>query len=513
MTKDEIRSKVQLKFTNSEYIKRRTLPDGAPSGTPKFRPEEVEYWTTLISNSNWDMSTGSTLFDTEFDKTYSIDHSKSALTIPQNNYIGQTFYIPKKGNEYGIYISSIAVFTAIEDESATLTLDIRPLVNGIPSDALPLGSTTVQPLPNILVTAAERKIWDPAPLTNPSDQLSKREFEFEYPVYLSSGGPGAEGAYYCFTLTTNSKNYEVYISESGKPTLVSGNILSNPYLGDFIYSSQGESWVIDPTKDLCFEINRAEFAVGTESITFNIPKQDVDFPYDELNLNVTTSQINEIAYISNSTASVNKFNTDVMTTIQTPINSRVISPYTSSLNITDGLTFTVELTNTNSKVTPTIDTRAGVTLTRNYIDPYSTEISDAELLPPSKNGIEAFAKYMTRPVVLNEGFDADGITVYVDVNKPIGTEIEIFYRILNRYDASVAFSDSRWYRMTKKTTETPALLSDEYAQETYEDLNIVYYSGGAEYNTFNQLAIKVVFYSDNSTVIPTIKNLRAIATV
>jgi hypothetical protein len=484
-----IRTYVSNKFANSTDIQNRKYP----TGKIKYYPEEIEFWTQQIFNSKWDLS----LFDSEFDNTYKVNYQQSLSTIQFNDYVGQTFLIDKTKNPRGLYISSISIFTTKEDSVSPVTLDLRPLINGIPGEQIPLSIVTAYPDQTRQSGTLD---W----LPGASGQSSERLFKFDFPIFLTPG-------YYCFTLKTTSSTYEVFVSENGKGTLNSSNVVTNPYLGDFIYSGQGESWVIDPTKDLCFVIRQAVFDVGTKNVYLNSKRIDYDFGYDILHFTAATSQVKEVAYISSSSATIRNSNTLNDTNITIFPNSDVIVPSRSTANSVNGVPITLALTNTDPDLTPIIDLeQTGIALINNYIDPYSTAISESELTP---NGL-AFAKYRTKPVTLNEGFDADGITVYVDVNKPEGTEIEIFYRILNRYDNSIAFADTNWYLMSKKSAAAPALLSSDYVEETYENLNITYTGvNGTFYETFNQLAIKVVFYSNDSTKVPTIKNLRAIATV
>ena len=489
--KSLIASFVENKFLKSSYIQNRKII----TGNKKYYDEEVQYWVNQIFESNWSES----LFNLEFENTYNINHGQSLSTMDINDYVGQTFKIDSVSHPNGIYVNAISIFTAIEDTSAPITLDIRKLVNGVPSSiAIPMSIKTIYPSFNRENTL-EVIPWDPSA----EIKASVRMFHFVFPIYLEPG-------YYCFTLKTPSSNYSVYIAENGKGTLNTGKTVVNPYLGDFIYSGQGESWVIDPTKDLCFILDKCNFAVGTKKVFLQTPRSS--FQYDLLSFTTKALQIPDVAYISDSYATVYDADTLNDSKIQIfPDSSNIVLPSHSTADVLNGVQFTLELTNTHPDTTPVLDmNKTGAVLIRNYIDQYSTDLSNSELTP---NGL-AFAKYMTKVITLNESFDADGITVYVDVNKPFGSNIEVFYRVLNKYDPSIAFSDSDWYRLPKKSTDAPTQLSVDYAEETYEQLNLTYVGKNGElYNSFNQLAIKVVFYSDDSTKIPQIKNLRVIATV
>ena len=106
------------------------------------------------------------------------------------------------------------------------------------------------------------------------------------------------------------------------------------------------------------------------------------------------------------------------------------------------------------------------------------------------------------------------LTVYFDLNKPIGTEIEVFYRIQNKYDFSKPFENQNWYRTSKQTPAQFSKTEDEFFEETYQNLNISYTNETkVNYTDFKYFSIKIVMYSENSSVVPKIKNLRVIATV
>lgn len=498
--RSSIDSYVRNKFINSDYIKKRTNINS----TQKYYEEEIQFWVEKIYNSNWTEG----LFNAEFESTYNIPNTLSS-PLP-NDYIGQTFKIDALQYPKGLFIMYICVYTATEDSTDTITLQLRRLINGVPeSQIIPLSSKTIGP-------AIDR--GDPTQLvqwtadTYPGSSIvrkSIRQFKFDFPVYVEPG-------YYCFTLSTTSSKYSVYITENGKGTLDTKNTVVNPYLGDFIYSGQGESWVIDPTRDLCFVLGKAKFVTGTRKLYIDVDPTEYPnspFAYDLMYLKTSTIQFPGKSYISDFEATITEFGTDNHNNITITPKSNIILPSHSIISDEDDIKkirLTLTLENNDENLTPIVDLQdTSFMLVKNIIDAYSQYTSDSEL---SSDGV-AFAKYITKPVILNDGFDADGITLYVDVNAPTGTSIEVFYRILNKYDYTKTFDNSPWYRLPKKSTESAPQLSVGYVEEVYEQLNIEYAAGGETYNNFNQMAIKVVFYSDDPTKIPTIKNLRAIATV
>lgn len=491
-TYSQAKSIVENKFINSPYITSRNF-----SGNTKYFPEEIEYWAKKIINGSWSQS----LFDTQFNLVYQSNLSQNLATIRYNDHIGQTFFIDSNSFPNGLFLSSVVLFFATCDNSP-VTLELRPLVNGYPSssDTIPLSSVTKNPTSEV----ADFEIGTPIQQRSTTAVLiNGTKFEFEFPIYLSPG-------YYCFVIRTNSSKHTLFVAERGMAEISTGKIVTNPYIGSMVTSQQGISWTIEQTKDLCFLLNRAKFDVGTRNFEFNT--RNDNFIFDTLNLKLKTQEFGETSFIDNISAKLTDFDTLDETNINVLPNKTVDVPTTSTITVSDGVVFTISLTNKNDALSPLIDLqRSGTVLIKNTITEYSEFNSNRQLLA---SGGEYAARYVTKQITLNDDFDADGLTVYLDANKQMGTEIEVFYKVLNKYDFSKEFKDVSWTRMTKTSESAIAKTTTEYSEETYQDLNISYSNEtGTVYNDFKYFAIKVVMYSNNSTIIPKVKNLRAIATV
>ena len=50
------------------------------------------------------------------------------------------------------------------------------------------------------------------------------------------------------------------------------------------------------------------------------------------------------------------------------------------------------------------------------------------------SGGNATARYISRRVTLSDGFDAGDLRVYLTVNKPSGTNVHVYYKILSSSD-------------------------------------------------------------------------------
>jgi hypothetical protein len=138
-----------------------------------------------------------------------------------------------------------------------------------------------------------------------------------------------------------------------------------------------------------------------------------------------------------------------------------------------------------------------------------------------RTGGNSTAKYVTRRVILRDGFDAKDINVFLSAHKPQGTNIHVYYKVLSAEDSD-SFTNKNWVRMipdnptqiNKRSVEQrhqDAQMS-EYIYTTGENGLITYDDGlGGEFDTFQSFAIKIVMFSDSNVKHPIIRDLRAIA--
>lgn len=76
------------------------------------------------------------------------------------------------------------------------------------------------------------------------------------------------------------------------------------------------------------------------------------------------------------------------------------------------------------------------------------------------------SRYITRQVALNDGFEATDLVTYLNVNRPAGTSIKVYYKILNENDTDI-FADKFYTEMSLVGTETFTQDPDIYKEEKY----------------------------------------------
>lgn len=473
---------------NTKYIAERK------SATPLFA--DFKYFTDKGIFTNLDETQLKAEINAAFNTTNSIQPKVF------NDVIGQTFFIDKANFPNGLFLDGIDLYFYTKDTIAPVILEIVPTVNGYPS------SDTVVPFSKVI------KYPDTVNVTTNINVLpAPTAFTFDNPVYLQPG-------VYAFILRTNSSNYNVFISERGKASLIDRTVVTNPYNGDFFQSQQGTTWVADPTKDFCFRIRRCIFEVGSK--TFNLFTNKSEEVFDGLSVNPHVQDFGDTTDISYSlqTYEMDVDGSPLGFTDTIEPNKNIFFDTVRTLETANsGANVNVTMFTSSNHVSPILDIDATtVVLLNNEISPYSANIANTEL---TASGGISLGKYVSKEVVLQEGFDSTGISVYVDVNRQPGTDIEVYVKIQNNYDYTTTFAEREWIKLPKVDLSKQGTIysTDEnsYTEELYQNLSLSYYANTATtsvlHSDFRKYAIKVVFYSDDTIKIPKIKNLRSISSL
>ena len=151
--------------------------------------------------------------------------------------IAQSFAVPDSG---GIFITRCDIFfQSIDDTDVPVTIEIRPMQQGYPTEViLPFSEVNVEP--NEIQVSSDGSVATP--------------ITFKAPVYLEGGKE------YCVVLISNSTKYKVYISRVGENDLITQEFVSTqPYLGSFFKSQNASTWEPSQWEDLKFTLYRADF--------------------------------------------------------------------------------------------------------------------------------------------------------------------------------------------------------------------------------------------------------------
>jgi hypothetical protein len=157
---------------------------------------------------------------------------------------------------------------------------------------------------------------------------------------------------------------------------------------------------------------------------------------------------------------------------------------------------------------------ANVSATSNVYASYPLELETS--------GGEIINKYISNPVTLAEGQDAEDIYVTLTAYKPPTTDVIVFVKILHAEDSDL-FSDIDWIPLEKLNERAASSLSDreDFKEYTYKfptsmltgSQGQVQYtnSEGITFTGFKYFAVKIALTATNSAVVPRVADLRAIA--
>ena len=131
----------------------------------------------------------------------------------------------------------------------------------------------------------------------------------------------------------------------------------------------------------------------------------------------------------------------------------------------------------------------------------------------SNRGGNIKAKYLTRKVTLEDGFDASDIKVILNAYKPKTSNILAYAKVINADDTDT-LDDKNFFLLTQETSSSVFSLNEndikEFIFKTNNDA-ITYTSNNVTYNKFKSFIIKIALLSTESCNPPKIKDLRAIA--
>tara|TARA_B100000003_G_scaffold91492_1_gene82045 strand:- start:3864 stop:6329 length:2466 start_codon:yes stop_codon:yes gene_type:complete len=158
----------------------------------------------------------------------------------------------------GIFVTEVEVFFRTKDPVLPVVVQLRPMVNGLPSDAIyPFGEVAV----------------DPANVVESADAVEATTITFPAPVYLQGETE------HCIVLLSQSNQYTAWISRMGEvdiTTLLQPEsrrvvVSAQPMLGSLFKSQNGTTWTPSQYEDLKFNLYAAEFE-ETATVSFFNPE-------------------------------------------------------------------------------------------------------------------------------------------------------------------------------------------------------------------------------------------------
>ena len=184
--------------------------------------------------------------------------SSSARVVGRRDPVSQAFFVDQ---EDGMFITSIDLFFSSKSSSLPVTLQIRTMFNGYPTETvLPFGEVTKQA----------------SDISTSTDATTATTFTFPSPVFVQANTE------YAFVALCNNDDYTIYSARMGQTTLDDSRLISkNPYLSSMFKSQNGGTWTPEQNEDIKFKIKRASFTENTEGTIFLVNDEIPAFELDQ----------------------------------------------------------------------------------------------------------------------------------------------------------------------------------------------------------------------------------------
>lgn len=408
--------------------------------------------------------------------------------------LSQTFFVDPIKFPDGIFVERVGVaFSAkSSDNNIPVTLLLKPTVSGYPhpSKVMPFGQATIYA----------------SDITTSEDGSTESTFIFSSPIYLL---PGYE---YALSLVTNSSDFAVYKAIVGENiiNLVDGTAdkkaSKQPAMRSLFLPQNTGSLKKTDVESLRFSLGVCLFSPESGSgkyyNTIEAYAGNTFFDVGRININHILPSRTSVAFsddglISSSgsrSVQVNKnFDRDTA-------RARNIGTLNTSL----------EMNFVGTKyVSPVVDIEtSNYLVVKNKINNNIVLANNLELFPTNYGATSpSEARYITKQVLLEQGFEATDAVVQMSLCNPYNSTIQVFIRPLPVGEGD--FTNINYQQMAR-TDSGPSYTTNA---DTFQE--VTYKATSLNLSKFRAFSIKIVMYSDTVTSdprsIPRIKNLRIVA--
>ena len=275
-----------------------------------------------------------------------------------NSPLAQSIHIGADGlgEADGIFVTSLDLYFESKDAVQGITIDIRQMQNGIPTQSIIPYSTITIPASSVNIS---------------NDASTATTVTFKAPIFLPSDN------FYAINISPDggNPNYRVYTSAVGGNDLQTENpVFKNWGQGDLFTSTNGNTWNPIPNEFLKFTLNRASFT-STANSSVSLVNKDYEFfhignSYGHFEQGEYAFQLASNVVFTNATSSSNTVSINANTNVVTlqGLTSTVTSGFTQFSNTTvliasngsyyDTL-FVNNVTNTSSMTIKNVPTFSG----------------------------------------------------------------------------------------------------------------------------------------------------------
>ena len=422
--------------------------------------------------------------------------------------LAQTFFVDEQKYPEGIFVESVDVFFATKDTVLPVTLELRPTNSGYPSSreetiVYPYASVT---LDQDLVVVSE----DPSA----SIDKTKTTFTFTTPVHLLPGE-------HSIVLRSNSSEYSIYVGELGLELETTATRISQQSsIGSFFKTQNAGKWDKYENIDMMFNINKCDFSTSTtyqpvklkdilsstigvkDYHSYMLSTDDIKFNNTSLSYKIATTTYSQSGLPTGATGV--DITPDVVK--YSDITNRI------SYNGNSVAVF-VSINSSSVDVSPVVDlNRLNLVLIENLIENNTNIIKDSpeyngELDPrtPINLNSTARARYISKIVELEPGFESTNVKVVFAANVPSGTSVQVFLKQQNS-GSDGSFDEEAYLQLVPSN---PDYVSPD--TQTFNDLMFTLPSDLSQ--PFSKFAIKVCLYSSDAAITPKLKEMRVISVI
>ena len=419
--------------------------------------------------------------------------------------LSQEFIVDYGVYPQGVFLKNIELFFKKVDDNLPVTIQIRPIVNGIPH-------------PSIVVPFSEVTLTPTTYKTGP-DATKGTTFSFSSPVYLNHGR-------YAISILSNSPDNVIFKAVLGEMLLDSaGNQTSTPYepanigtgikLGSMFMPLNNGSRTEKSNETIQLVINRCEFitnnddgnALGAENNTLqmysdlngatvgghilNVMSNEQPFTSDLVDIEYTFDNgVNAIGVIPNKDIKLGSI-------VQGSSDSR----FSVSCVFSDPV---------GNKISPVIDLdRFSMVLAKRQS--YGGTETDGDVLGETQidsSGSNTKARYISKIVTMENGI-ANTIAVTMNIAPRGDGDVLVFVKTDDLLDS---FDDNNWMQLEIDSNDNGIGNGAEIGSASHRS-NFVFRPTTTTIGEFSRYAIKVIINVSESVSennIPSVQDLRAV---
>lgn len=515
----------------------RPVVDGIPSSKtfiPGTRVTKTAAEIRAIANTVWNQS--GTLPEVKF--TF-----PEPVLIPERSSIAMVIYTNATPGHYQLWHAEMGEFQWIDGVLSTVSRVKSQLASGV------------------LFQSSNGTVWTPKQNLDLAFKIYKAKFteQNSYATFRASAPPikslsdnGKISAPLIFTSGSNrlkviqqnhgylsgdtvTLSYDANASNNTitEATTTAG-VLGSSILGNRTITkvdASGYTIIMDSDADSSIKAG-GNGLLATQQYRFGVMKLNAPVLVPENTTLFATADLTQFADIMDSDSTLTR-NTKYATTTNLPLETYGMNIFNvpfviadsnqeqSELSGNSSMTIRFGMNTSNQNVAPTINaTHTSVFLGSAFID---NPDSDNAVFVAGKNKLttlpfvpetdpkfgSAIAKHVTIPYNLIQKNPAQSIRVLVDAYRPEQSEFDVLYRTCNRDNNDIEQIEWKYF---SKSPEGPNIsnYNDMPRGEMLREYEFNAFDLDSSFDTYQ---IKIVFKSENSALVPSIRNLRTIATV